>query len=168
MNRAAATKLMLTLMGMAFFFLLWSLAYEITVGMRWNPAIPGEGRARWGLLQVQNAARDFSALTIAQNHFLARISFPATQMETAIRALIAAGAVISLGLALWIVSIILRKPKPYGDAKFGSLLHAEKKRLTSGRGLILGTLNGATITSDEPAHMSSSSGQHARARASAL
>jgi len=153
MSRATATKLMLGLMGLAFFFLLWSLAYEITVGLRWNPAMPGEGKLRWGLLQVQNAARDFSALTIAPNHFLARISFPATRGETAIRALIAGGAVISFGFALWIVSIILKKPKPYGDAKFGSLLIAEKKRLTSGRGLILGTLNGATITSDEPAHV---------------
>jgi type IV secretion system protein VirD4 len=153
MSRAWSVRLVVALFALAAFFLLWTLAYEVTVAARWKPTVPGEGAARFDLLKAQNAARDWRALFIGWNHFWARLAFPATQAETILRGLIAAGVVLALGGALTIARLALRKPTPFGDARFATIIDAERKGLTGKRGLALGWLNGALLHSDDPSHV---------------
>lgn len=153
MKRATASKIGISFFGILAFWLLWSLGYGIVVGVRHKPSMVGEGQARWGLLQAMNGTRELRAITMPTTHLLARINHPATSAETWLRALIAAGIVIAAGAGLGLAARIMRKPKPYGDAKFGTVLDAEKKALTSGDGLILGKLNGVTVSSNDPSHV---------------
>ncbi|MCP4561775.1 MAG: type IV secretory system conjugative DNA transfer family protein [Bosea sp.] len=136
------------------FFLLWSLAYELVVAWRWAPTkFPSEGADRWALFRMQNADRSPGFVLIAWNHFQARLNFPATQAEALIRAGIAAGGVIALGLGGWLFGYVNRRQMPFGAARFGTLLEAAKQGLTGKQGIILGTMGGVTIRSDEPAHI---------------
>jgi len=136
------------------FFLLWSLAYEIVVAWRWAPStFPSEGANRWALFRMQNADRSAGFAFIALKHFQARLGFPATQAEALIRAGIAAGSVVALGLGGWLFGHINRRQMPFGAARFGTLLEAAKQGLTGKQGIILGTMGGVTIRSDEPAHI---------------
>ncbi|MFG1315548.1 type IV secretory system conjugative DNA transfer family protein [Xanthobacter autotrophicus] len=136
------------------FWLLWSMAYEIVVGLRWAPArFPGEGASRWGLLRLQNADRSAGFFLVAWQHFHARLLYPATQIEALIRAGIAAGVVIALGLAGWLFAFINRRQMPFGAARFGTLMEAAKQGLTGKQGIVLGTIGGVTVRSDEPAHI---------------
>ncbi len=136
------------------FFLLWSLAYELVVAWRWAPSrFPSEGANRWALFRMQNADRSAGFALIAWNHFQARLSYPATQGEALIRAGIAAGGVVALGLGGWLFGHINRRQMPFGAARFGTLLEAAKQGLTGKQGIILGTMGGVTIRSDEPAHI---------------
>lgn len=153
MSRAWSVRLVVALFALIAFFLLWTLAYELTVAARWKPAMPGEGAARFDLLKAQNAARDWRALFIGWNHFSARLAYPATQAEAAMRGLIAAGVVMALAGAMALVRLALRKPMPFGDARFGTILDAERKGLTGKGGLALGWLNGALLHSDDPSHV---------------
>ncbi|MBX9909309.1 MAG: type IV secretory system conjugative DNA transfer family protein [Beijerinckiaceae bacterium] len=142
------------LFGILAFFLLWSLAYEIVVAWRWAPSrFPSEGANRWALFRVQNADRSTGFSLIAWNHFEARLAHPATQVEALIRAGIAAAGVIALGLGGWLFGHINRRQMPFGAARFGTLLEAAKQGLTGKQGIILGTMGGVTIRSDEPAHI---------------
>lgn len=153
MKRATASRIGIGLFAVIAFWLLWSLTYAVVVGARHKPSMVGEGQARWGLLQALNGTREFRAVVMPSSHFMARINHPATTGETWLRALIAAGIVLAAGAGLALAARIARKPKPYGDAKFGSVLDAEKKALTSGEGLILGKLNGVTVSSNDPSHV---------------
>jgi type IV secretion system protein VirD4 len=153
MSRAWSVRVVVGLFALAAFFVLWTLAYEVTVAARWNPTLPGEGAARFDLLKAQNAARDWRALSIGWNHFLARLAYPATQAETLLRGLIAAAVVLALGGVLTVVRVALRKPMPFGDARFATILDAERKGLTGKNGLALGWLNGALLHSDDPSHV---------------
>lgn len=153
MKRATASKIGIGVFGVIAFWLVWSLVYGIVVGARHKPSMVGEGQARWGLLQMMNGTRELRAITMPTAHFVARINHPATSAETWLRALMAAGLVIAAGAGLGVAGRIMRKPKPYGDAKFGTVLDAEKKALTSGDGLILGKLNGVTVSSNDPSHV---------------
>ena len=58
MSRVYAFRLLIALLALITAFLLTSLAYELVVTMRWNPALAGEGKSRWALLQFQNSRRD--------------------------------------------------------------------------------------------------------------
>ena len=146
-------------LGIAFFliltfWLLWSLAYEIVVGLRWAPqTFPGEGVSKWALLRQQNADRSSGFAFIAVKHVYERLLYAPTRTEALIRAGYAALSVLSLGIAALIFALINRKQMPYGAAKFGTLIEAAKQGLTKKHGIILGTLNGVTICSDEPAHI---------------
>lgn len=153
MSRAWSVRLVVALFALAAFFLLWTLAYEVTVAARWKPTMPGEGAARFDLLKAQNAARDWRALFIGWNHFWARLAYPATQAETILRGLIAAGGVVAVSGAMVVVRLALRKPMPFGHARFATILDAERKGLTGKRGLALGWLNGALLHSDDPSHV---------------
>lgn len=144
----------IVIFGMFAFFLLWSLAYEIVVASRWTPTkFPSEGANRWALFRMQNADRSAGFALIAWNHFQARLAYPATQAEALIRAGIAAGGVIALGLGGWLFGHINRRQMPFGAARFGTLIEAAKQGLTGKQGIILGTMGGVTIRSDEPAHI---------------
>jgi type IV secretion system protein VirD4 len=151
--RRWTARIVIALVGVAFVFLAWSLLYAVVVGWRFDPRLPSEGTARWALLQSLNAEYSAKVLLRSADHFWRRMMFPATQAETAIRGTIALGLVLAAGIGLSIAAHVLRPLKPYGEAKFGSILDAEKRRLTMRRGLILGRLAGATITSDEPGHI---------------
>lgn len=151
--RRWSARLVIALVGAAFLFLAWSLVYAIIVGWRFNPALPSEGAVRWALLQSLNAEYSAQTLLRSADHFYRRMMFPGTQTETIIRGGIALGLVLAAGVGLGIAAHVLRPLKPYGEAKFGSVLDAEKRKLTTRRGLILGRLSGATITSDEPGHV---------------
>lgn len=153
MSRRLAVRLVLVLLGLAAFYLLWSFAYELAVAFRWNPALPGEGAERLALLKYQNSLRDFSALTVASEHFMERVSHPATQLETLIRGSIAAGAVLALGAGLTVVGYAIRRPAPYGISRFGNLMEAEGKGLTGKKGLVLGKMGNQPIVSNDPAHV---------------
>ena len=59
---------------------------------------------------------------------------------------------VGLGGAIVLATKLLKKPAPYGDARFGRILDAERRDLLTGKGLIMGLLNGSTLTSDAPAH----------------
>lgn len=144
----------IALFGILAFFLLWSLAYEIVVAWRWAPSrFPSEGANRWALFRMQNADRSAGFALIAWNHFQARLNYHATQTEALIRAGIATGGVIAVGLGGWLFGHINRQQMPFGDARFGTLLEAAKQGLTGKQGIILGTMGGVTIRSDEPAHI---------------
>jgi type IV secretion system protein VirD4 len=143
----------IALVTIAFVFLAWSLVYAVVVGWRFDPRLPSEGTARWALLQSLNAEYSAKVILRSADHFWRRMMFPATQGETAIRGGIALGLVLAAGIGLGIAAHVLRPLKPYGEAKFGSIIDAEKRKLTTRRGLILGRLAGATITSDEPGHV---------------
>lgn len=151
--RRWTARIVIGLVVIAFVFLAWSLIYAVVVGWRFDPKLPSEGTARWALLQSLNAEYSAQVLLRSTDHFWRRMMFPATQGETAIRGAIALGLVLAAGIGLAIAAHVLRPLKPYGEAKFGSILDAEKRRLTTRRGLILGRLAGATITSDEPGHV---------------
>ncbi|WP_192385923.1 type IV secretory system conjugative DNA transfer family protein [Mesorhizobium silamurunense] len=154
MARVVAFRIGVALLALIGFWLAWSLAYEIVVALRWAPArFPSEGATRWALLRMQNDHRTAGVFLIAWRHFYARVFFPVTQVEALIRAGIAAGSVVVLGLAGWLFAIVNRRQMPYGEARFGTVLDAAKQGLTARQGIILGKLAGATIRSDEPAHI---------------
>lgn len=153
MSRVFAYRLLLGLIGLAAFFALWSLAYELVATWRWNPALPSEGASRWGLLKYQNAQRSLSGLFVAWQHFSQRLAYHPTQGETIIRGAIAVAVVVAIGVGLIFASLINRKPKHYGDARFGTIMDAERQNLLAKQGLILGKMGGATIRSDDPAHV---------------
>jgi type IV secretion system protein VirD4 len=154
MARVAAFRIGVAILLAIAFWLLWSMAYEIVVGLRWAPTrFPGEGASQWGLLRMQNADRSAEFFMVAWKHFYARLLYPETQAEALIRAGVAAGAVVALGLGGWLFAFINRRQMPYGAARFGTLMEAAKQGLTDKQGIVLGTLGGVTIRSDEPAHI---------------
>ena len=154
MTRVIAYRIGVAIFACVGFFLLWSLAYEIVVAARWAPhRFPGEAASRWALFRMQNADRSIGFALIASKHFSARLFFPATQAEALVRAGVAAGAVIALGLGGWFFAFINRRQMPFGEARFGTLMDAAKQGLTAKQGIVLGTINGVTIRSDEPAHI---------------
>ena len=146
-------RLVIALVVLAMAVLAWSLVYAVVVGWRFDPRLPSEGSARWALLQSLNADYSWASLTRSLDHFQRRLVFPATRAETAIRGAIAAAFVLSAGAALAIAAFALRPRMPYGEARFGSILDAEKRRLATRKGLVLGKLAGATLTSNEPGHV---------------
>ena len=154
MVRVVAYRLGLAVLALAAFFLLWSFAYEVVVGLRWAPTrFPSEGASRWALLRVQNADRSAGFLLIAWDHFVARLNYPLTQDEALKRAGLAALGVGGLVAGLAVFGYANRRQMPFGAARFGTLLEAARGGLTAKAGIVLGTLGGATIRSDEPAHV---------------
>ena len=57
MARVYAFRLLIALLALVAAVLLTSLAYELVATARWNPALAGEGKSRWALLQFQNSRR---------------------------------------------------------------------------------------------------------------
>lgn len=154
MARVVGYNIGIALLAFVAFWLAWSLAYEIVVGLRWAPSrFPSEGTSRWALLRMQNADRSAGFFLVAWQHFYSRLLYPATQVEALIRAGMAAGSVIALGLSGWLFAYINRRQMPYGAARFGTLMEATKQGLTGKQGIVLGTLNGVIVRSDEPAHI---------------
>jgi len=154
MARIVVHRIGVAILALIAFWLLWSLAYEVVVGLRWAPSrFPSEGSQRWALLRMQNADRSSGFALIAWRHFYERLIYPPTQIEGLIRAGYAAGAVVAIGIGLVIVGLINRRQMPFGAARFGTIMEAAKQGLTAKQGIILGTLNGVTIRSDEPAHI---------------
>jgi type IV secretion system protein VirD4 len=152
--RVLLFRIGVAILALVVFFLLWSLAYEIVVAWRWAPTrFPSEGPNRWALFRMQNADRSPGFFLIAWNHFCARLTYPGTQAEALIRVGIAAGAVIAMAAGGSLFAFINRRQMPYGAARFGTLMEAAKQGLAGKRGIVLGTLGGATIRSDEPAHI---------------
>lgn len=154
MARIVAYRIGVAVLALIAFWLLWSLAYEVIVGLRWAPSrFPGEGTQRWALLRMQNADRSSGFALIAWRHFCERLIYPPTQTEALIRGGYAAGTVVAIGIGLVIVGLVNRRQMPFGAARFGTIMEAAKQGLTGKQGIILGTLNGVTIRSDEPAHI---------------
>ena len=152
MSRSAIARLTI-FVGLALGgFLLWSVAYEFIVAIRFEPGVVGEGANRFALLQYQADEKSLTSLTIAFFHFWERAAFPETRAEALIRAGLALLITVGLGGAIVLATKLLKKPAPYGDAKFGRILDAERRGLLTGKGLIMGLLNGSTLTSDAPAH----------------
>ncbi|MGN6097807.1 MAG: type IV secretory system conjugative DNA transfer family protein [Bosea sp. (in: a-proteobacteria)] len=154
MARVIVARIGIAILALIAFWLLWSLAYEVVVGLRWAPTrFPSEGAQRWALLRLQNADRSVGFAFVAWRHFHERVLYPPTQVEALIRAGYAVGAVIAIGAGLALVGFINRRQMPFGSARFGTIMQAAKLGLTAKQGIILGTLNGVTIRSDEPAHI---------------
>ena len=154
MARVVAYKLGIAILALLAFWLLWSMAYEVVVALRWAPArFPSEGASRWALFRMQNADRSADFFLVAWRHFYDRLVFAPTRVEALIRAGYAVATVGALGLAGLLFAIVNRRQMPYGAARFGTLMEAAKQGLTAKRGIVLGTLSGATIRSDEPAHI---------------
>jgi type IV secretion system protein VirD4 len=152
MSRSAVAKLTIVL-GLALGgFLVWSLLYEVIAAVRYQPGVVGEGANRFALLQYQASEKSLSSIGIAFGHFWERVVFPDTRIEALIRAGLALLITLAAGAGAAIAARVLKKPAPYGDARFGRILDAEKKGLLTGKGLVLGLLNGSTLTSDAPAH----------------
>jgi type IV secretion system protein VirD4 len=152
-SRSALARLALSIGVVIAAFLVWSLFYELMVALRFKPGMAGEGTSGWALLQYQAAQKSTSAFFVALAHFWERAIYPDTRGEALIRAALAAAGTAAAGGALALANVLLKRPTPYGDAKFGSLFDAEKKRLTTGKGLVLGRLSGATLTSNDPSHV---------------
>lgn len=154
MARVIVARIAIALLALVAFWLLWSLAYEVIVGLRWAPTrFASEGAQRWGLLRLQNADRSTGFAFIAWRHFHERLLYPPTQVEALIRAGYAVGAVLAIGAGLVLVGLLNRRQMPFGSARFGTIMQAAKLGLTAKHGIVLGTLNGVTIRSDEPAHI---------------
>ncbi|HEV2575488.1 MAG TPA: type IV secretory system conjugative DNA transfer family protein [Beijerinckiaceae bacterium] len=154
MSRVIAFRIGIGLLAVLAFWLLWSLAYEVVVALRWSPQrFPSEGSSRWALFAMQNGDRSADFFLIAWRHFYDRLVYPATRMEALIRAAYAAAAVLAIGTAGALFAFVNRRQMPYGAARFGTVMQAAKQGLTAKRGVVLGTLSGATIRSDEPAHI---------------
>lgn len=154
MARVVVARIGTVILALIAFWLLWSLAYEVAVGLRWAPSrFPSEGTQRWALLKLQNADRSTGFAFIAWRHFYERLLYPPTQSEALIRAGYAVGGVVAIGAGLAIVGLVNRRQMPFGAARFGTIMEAAKLGLTTKQGIILGTLNGFTIRSDEPAHI---------------
>lgn len=154
MARVVAYRIGIAVLLVLAFWLLWSMAYEVVVALRWAPGrFPSEGASRWALFRMQNADRSADFFLIAWRHFYDRLVFTPTRAEALIRAGYAAVAVVALGLAGLVFAFINRRQMPYGAARFGTLMEAAKQGLTTKHGIVLGTLGGATIRSDEPAHI---------------
>ncbi|RXT43391.1 conjugal transfer protein TraG, partial [Bosea sp. Tri-44] len=154
MARIVVYRIGIAILALIAFWLLWGLAYEVVVGLRWAPSrFPSEGSQRWALIRMQNADRSSDFVFIAWRHFHERLIFPPTRTEALIRAGYAAGAVVALGVGLVVIGLINRRQMPFGAARFGTFMEAAKQGLTAKRGIILGMLNGVTIRSDEPAHI---------------
>ena len=152
--RVVVYRIGLALLALVSFWLLWSLAYELVVALRWAPGrFPSEGATRWTLFRMQNADRSGDFFLVAWRHFYARLIYAPTRDETLVRGAYAATAVLGLGSAGLVFWYVNRRQTPFGDARFGTLLEAAKQGLTCKQGIILGTLGGATIRSDEPAHI---------------
>ena len=62
MSRVWADRIAQTLAALFAAAVLWILAYEIGVGVRYKKNDPTEGASRWALVRAQFADRDFSAL----------------------------------------------------------------------------------------------------------
>ena len=154
MARVVAYKIGLAVLASMAFWLVWSLAYEVVVGMRWAPGrFPGEGAARWALLRIQNADRSAEFAFVAARHFYERLLYPPTRLEALIRAGYAAASVIAFGAGLAVFATVNRRQTPYGAARFGTLMEAARQGLAARQGIVLGVLGGVTIRSDEPAHI---------------
>jgi len=154
MARVVAYRIGLAVIAAVAFWLVWSLAYEVVVGLRWAPArFPAEGTARWALLRVQNADRSAGFAFIAERHFFDRLVYPPTRGEALIRAGFAAAGVVAFGAGLAVLAAVNRRQMPFGAARFGTLMEASRQGLTGKQGIVLGVLGGATIRSDEPAHI---------------
>jgi type IV secretion system protein VirD4 len=152
MSRSAVARLTI-FVGLALGgFLIWSIAYEIIVAIRFQPGVVGEGAKRFALLQYQSTEKSLFSIAIAFTHFWDRVIFPETRAEALIRAGLALLITVGLGGTTVLATKLLKKPAPYGDARFGRILDAEKRGLLTGKGLIMGLLNGSTLTSDVPAH----------------
>ncbi|GLK73726.1 type IV secretory system conjugative DNA transfer family protein [Ancylobacter dichloromethanicus] len=154
MARVVAYRIGVAILLLLAFWLLWSMAYEVVVALRWAPSkFPSEGASRWALFRMQNADRSADFFLIAWRHFYDRLLFPGTRVEALIRAGYAAAAVGALASAGVLFAVINRRQMPYGEARFGTVMEAAKQGLTPKQGIVLGTLGGATIRSDEPAHI---------------
>ena len=154
MARVVAYRIGIAVLLVLAFWLLWSMAYEVVVAIRWAPTrFPSEGASRWALFRMQNADRSADFFLIAWRHFYDRLMFAPTRAEALIRAGYAAVAVVALGLGGMLFAFINRRQMPYGAARFGTLMEAAKQGLTTKQGIVLGTLGGATIRSDESAHI---------------
>ncbi|WP_248307728.1 type IV secretory system conjugative DNA transfer family protein [Bosea sp. AS-1] len=154
MSRVVAYRVGVGLLCALAFWLLWSLAYEVVVALRWAPhRFPSEGASRWALFAMQNADRSADFFLVAWRHFHDRLVYAPTRAEALVRAGYAAAAVVALGLGGAVFAYVNRRQMPYGAARFGSVMEAAKQGLTSKRGIVLGTLSGATLRSDEPAHV---------------
>jgi len=152
MSRSAVARLTI-FVGLALGgFLIWSIAYEIIVAIRFQPDMVGEGAKRFALLQYQSTEKSLTSIAIAFTHFWERVIFPDTRAEALIRAGLALLITVGLGGAIVLATKLLKKPAHYGDARFGRILDAEKRGLLTGKGLIMGLLKGSTLTSDAPAH----------------
>ena len=142
------------LIGSCILFLLWSLTYLAVATARYNPQrFPSEGVSRWTLLEMQSEGRGWGSLFIAWNHFYVRLFFQPTQSEAIIRALIALGIVLALGISLAIFLYATRKPTHLGDARLGTIMDAERAHLTESKGIALGKLGSVLLMSDHPAHV---------------
>jgi type IV secretion system protein VirD4 len=154
MARVVAYRIGVAILLLLAFWLLWSMAYEIVVALRWAPGrFPSEGTTRWALFRMQNADRSADFFLIAWRHFYDRLLFPGTRLEALVRAGYAAATVGAIGLTGVLFAVINRRQMPFGAARFGTLMEAAKQGLTAKQGIVLGTLGGATIRSDEPAHI---------------
>ncbi len=158
MVRVWADRIGLFVVAAAVAAIAWILAYEIAVGLRHNPRDPSDGKNRWALVRQQFSARDMSSMgadtvLLAPNHFWLRVQYTSTREEALKRGAGALGAVLAFGAALWIVAKTTAPAKHKGDASFGTVLDAAKRRLTGKRGIILGVLNGAFIRNADPAHL---------------
>jgi type IV secretion system protein VirD4 len=154
MARVVVYRIGVAILLLLAFWLLWSMAYEIVVALRWAPSkFPSEGTARWALFRMQNANRSADFFLIAWRHFYERIFYAPTRTEALIRAAYAAAAVVALGGGGAVFAYVNRRQMPYGSARFGSVMAAARQGLTSKGGIVLGTLSGATLRSDEPAHV---------------
>jgi type IV secretion system protein VirD4 len=153
-SRIVAYRIGIGLLCALAFWLLWSLAYEVVVALRWAPhRLPSEGASRWALFAMQNADRSADFFLVAWHHFHDRVLYAPTRAEAIIRGAYAVGVVVALGLGGALFAYVNRRQMPYGAARFGSVMEAAKQGLTSRRGIVLGTLSGATLRSDEPAHV---------------
>ena len=146
MSKYRIIRVVELLFFLLFAYIAWCLAYEITVAARYAPTrFPGEGATRFALLKQQQVFAVPDVFVLAPKHLIARLSYPGTQMEAVLRGLIAFAGMAALGLGLVILRLATRPPKPFGDARIGTLRDASKARLLNDDGIVLGRFNGVPL-----------------------
>ncbi len=78
MSRVWADRIVRTLAALIAACVLWIVAYEVAVGIRFKKNDPTEGTARWALIRAQFADRDFSTfgwntVLLGPRHFWRRV-----------------------------------------------------------------------------------------------
>ena len=155
MNRTRIIGLLAGMLGALALLIVWVLAYEAVCGIRWTPA---EGSTKWALIQRQFSFTTWSSVTpeffwLGPGHFYQRLLYLPMRMETLLRAGIALGLIVAGGGGLLLFHFATRRGSMHGDARFGSMGEAEQAGLASSRGLMMGSLNGRILRSDDTAHV---------------
>ena len=90
---------------------------------------------------------------LVYKQFVVYVQDPRYRGRVAENGAIAGGLVLALFGGLALALFLTRRTNQYGDARFGTLSEASDARLLAKQGMIVGTLAGRTLISNDPGHV---------------